>query len=156
MRIHPLTMVVLLSVLIASGGMRHGDTNKALVNVDESGLALQGYDPVSYFTREKPVKGDAKWSTVHHGATYRFASAANRDAFRKEPVRYLPRYGGYCGYGLTRGYLAPVSPLAFAIIDGKLILQYDEAAGKLFQQNLEENLAKADANWAALIEKHGQ
>lgn len=72
-------------------------------NVDSSGLALKGYDPVAYFSEKKPVQGKPEFTTQHEGATYRFASAANRDAFAAAPAKYSPQYGGYCAASRCAG-----------------------------------------------------
>ncbi len=44
------------------------------------GVGAGGYDSVSYFTGT-PVEGSKEFSTKWKGAEWRFASAANRDAF---------------------------------------------------------------------------
>jgi YHS domain-containing protein len=71
---------------------------RVLVNRDRNGLALQGYDPVGYFTDGKPVKGDPQYTTRRNGAVYRFASAEHKAMFDADPARYEPQYGGYCGF----------------------------------------------------------
>src|SRR5687767_3989555 len=70
------------------------------------GLALSGYDAVAYFTESRAVKGDARFEVVWNGARWRFASVENRDRFRAEPVRYAPRFGGYCAWAVRNGYTA--------------------------------------------------
>jgi len=60
-------------------------------NVDSSGLALKGYDPVAYFADSRPVPGRPEFTARHEGATYRFASAASRDLFLAAPARYAPQ-----------------------------------------------------------------
>ena len=50
-------------------------------SVDSGGVALGGYDPVSYFGTPKPSKGDPNITAEVDGVVYRFASDANRDAF---------------------------------------------------------------------------
>ena len=66
-------------------------------------LAVHGYDVVAYFTVGRPTVGNSKFSVVHNDATYRFASAAHRDAFKADPNKYLPQYGGFCAYGVAVG-----------------------------------------------------
>ena len=73
----------------------------------QDNLALKGYDPVAYFTEKKPVPGKPEFTAR---ATYRFASAANRDAFAAAPGKYAPQYGGYCAFGMASGYKAPIEP----------------------------------------------
>ena len=92
-------------------------------NVD-NGLALGGYDPVSYHA-EKPVKGKEAWSFVHHGATYRFASQENLDTFKKAPDRYEPAYGGWCAWAMLDGEKVDVDPLTYKVVDGRTYLFYN-------------------------------
>ena len=73
---------------------------KALLNVDKNGLALQGYDPVAFFTENKPVKGKPEFKSTDQGVTYLFASAENKMRFEKEPAKYEPAFGGFCAYGM--------------------------------------------------------
>lgn len=129
----------------------HGQTH--VVNVDRQGLALQGYDPVSYFTEAGPTPGQEKLTHTHQGATYRFASAENRDRFASDPASFAPAYGGYCGYGLAKNMLAPVDPEAYDVINGRLVLQYSKGVRKTFHKDLEGNLQKADANWPLLAQR---
>ena len=63
---------------------------KAEVYADRSG-AIRGYDPVAYFTAGRSVKGSTQFSHEWRGATWRFASAENRDAFAAAPETYAPR-----------------------------------------------------------------
>jgi hypothetical protein len=71
---------------------------------DGNGLAIRGYDPVAYFTEQKPVKGSGQVHYFWIGATWLFASAVNRDQFASNPARYAPQYGGYCSYAVSKGY----------------------------------------------------
>src|SRR6516165_3182880 len=77
----------------------------AKVNVDSRGVILQGYDVVAYFKQGKPVKGDPAIRSTYQGATYLFASAADKADFDKDPAKYTPRYGAFCCYGVTHGVL---------------------------------------------------
>ena len=63
--------------------------------IDEKGLAVGGYDVVAYFSN-KATKGDTKITAKHGDATYQFVNTANRDAFKKNPTKYLPEFGGFC------------------------------------------------------------
>jgi len=81
--------------------------------------AIRGYDPVAYHTESKAVRGKADITHAWNGATWRFASTANRDRFAADPERYAPRYGGFCAYGTAQGYKVSTDPDAFAIVDGR-------------------------------------
>jgi len=96
------------------------------LNLDD-GLALGGYDPVSYFPSGggKPVKGERAHETRVGKATYRFASAEHRALFLEDPGRFEPAYGGWCAYAMARGERVEVDPRSFLIQDGELLVFYD-------------------------------
>ena len=129
---------------------------KSLLNLDKVGVAIQGYDPVAFFTDNKPVKGKAEFPTKHNGATYLFVSKEHRDAFKADPAKYEPAFGGYCAYGVSRGKLVEIDVDAFQIVEGRLLLQYSKGVRKDFNEDAKGNLAKADANWPGLLEKKGK
>jgi len=129
---------------------------KALLNVDKNGLALQGYDPVAFFTEHKPVKGRPEFKSSYQGATYLFASAEDMMLFEKEPGKYAPAFGGYCAYGVSRNKLVEIDPEAFQVVDGHLLLQYSKGVRNDFNKDVQGNLAKANANWLMLVEKKGK
>jgi YHS domain-containing protein len=95
-------------------------TDKILVNTDKHGLALQGYDPVAFFTDHKPVKGKADLQSNYHDGTYWFASAGHKALFDANPKKYEPAFGGYCAYGVSRNKLVEIDIDAFQIVDGRL------------------------------------
>lgn len=144
------TILLLLAVLPAFAQTR------SLLNLNESGLAIQGYDPVAFFTDNKPVKGDARFPVRHKGATYLFASKEHRDAFKADPAKYEPAFGGYCAYGVSRGKLVEIDVDAFQIVDGRLLLQYSKGVRNDFNKDAKGNLTKADGNWPGLVEKKGK
>lgn len=116
------------------------------------GVAIMGYDPVAYFTESRAVKGSAQFSQEFLGETWHFASDEHRDMFAANPAKYAPQYGGYCAgemlfADVTTGVTTNVDPEAWRIIDGKLYLFYDKGYAQAFQENAEEWVAKADANW---------
>jgi YHS domain-containing protein len=120
------------------------------VNVDRAQLAVKGYDVVAYFVEGRPEPGSAAFEYTHGGVRYRFASAANRDRFREAPERYLPQYGGFCAYAVSRGYTADTDPLAWKIVDGRLFLNYDRGAQRKWEEDVAGNIRKGDANWPSL------
>ena len=122
-------------------------------NVDSSGLALKGYDPVAYFSEKKPVRGKPEFTATHEGTTYRFASATNRDAFAAAPAKYAPQYGGYCAYGMASGYKAPIEPDAWTVVDGKLYLNYNQSVRSRWAGDVPGYVRKADANWPTVRAK---
>ncbi len=117
------------------------------VNLDRAGLALRGFDPVAYFTDGKPSAGKAEITAVHDGATYRFASVANRDAFVAAPEKFLPQYGGYCAYASALGKKADGDPAIWKIVDGKLYLNYNRSIGERWGADVPGYIEKGDRAW---------
>ena len=126
------------------------------VALDKTGVAIQGYDPVAFFTDNKPVKGDEKFLLKHDGAIYFFASKEHKDLFKAAPAKYIPDFGGYCAYGVSRNKLVEIDVDAFQIVDGKLLLQYSKGVRDDFNKDTSGNLVKADANWVGLVNKKGK
>ena len=129
---------------------------KSLLNLDKAGVAIQGYDPVSFFTDGKAVKGKAEFTANHNGAIYHFASKEHRDEFRADPAKYEPAFGGYCAYGVSRGKLVEIDVDAFQIVQGRLLLQYSTGVRKDFNKDASGNLSKADTNWPKLVDQKGK
>jgi YHS domain-containing protein len=125
----------------------------AQLNV-ENGLALQGFDPVAYFTEQKAISGKREYSHQHEGATYYFASESNRKKFQSNPAGYTPQYGGWCAYAMgATGEKVEIDPETFKITDGKLYLFYNRFFNNTLPKwNREESALKnkADRNWNAL------
>jgi len=112
--------------------------------------AIRGYDPVAYFSGNKPVKGNPNFTYQWQDVTWSFASQANLDAFKANPAKYAPQYGGYCAYGLSEGHKSPTDPDAFTIVDDKLYLNYNPKVKSLWTKDRDDRIKKADTNWPAL------
>ena len=123
------------------------------VNIDKNGLALQGYDPVAYFTDGKPVKGSPEFTATYKGANYQFVSAEHRDMFNATPAKYEPQFGGFCGYAASINKLASIEVDKFQVLHDRLVLQHNKKAWDLWHQDVEGNLKKADANWPTLSQQ---
>ncbi|PYI84131.1 MAG: hypothetical protein DME26_13725 [Verrucomicrobia bacterium] len=137
--------------------VRNGTGGKTLVQTDNKGVALKGYDPVSYFADGKPAKGNPKIEATFNGALYHFVSLEHREIFEKAPTKYAPAYGGYCGYAASIGKVRPADPLLWSIVDGQLIVQHTKGAVELWEKDVIGNKAKADKFWPRLVEvKAGQ
>jgi YHS domain-containing protein len=117
-------------------------------SLDSKGVALKGFDPVSYFVDAKPSQGMEKFMAKHDGATYLFASEKNRDAFVASPEKYAPQYGGYCAYGAAKGGKFDIDPMAYTVIDGKLYLNKNKDVQKLWSADVPGFISQADRNWA--------
>jgi len=115
------------------------------------GLALRGYDPVGYFTDGAPVQGSADFTTDYKGATWQFASAANRDAFLADPAKYGAIFGGYCAFAASKGYLAPTVPEAWTVYEDRLYMNFSLRARELWLQDVPGNIAKGLANWPGIL-----
>ena len=111
------------------------------------GIAIHGYDPVSYFDENKPVIGNAMNSLEWNGATWAFATNDNLQKFKLNPEKYAPQYGGYCAFGASKGYLAETDPHAFTVVDGKLYLNYSLDVRTEWMKDIKERIRKADNNW---------
>lgn len=122
----------------------------AKINTNDQGLALEGHDPVAFFTVGQPTKGLASIATKHHGATFQFASEANRTTFLADPVRYAPAYGGHCAFGASKGKLFPVEIDTWQIAGGRLMFNHNQEIKAQFDANVADFIATADANWQAL------
>lgn len=115
------------------------------------GVAVGGYDAVAYFKDGKPAKGDPAITLEHMGATWRFASAENRDAFRADPMRYAPQYGGYCAWAVSEGYTAEGDPLAWTVSDGKLYLNANKKVQARWEKAIPHHIKRGDVNWPKLV-----
>lgn len=118
------------------------------------GKAIDGYDPVAYFTAGKPVEGDSDFTYEWMDAKWYFASAANRDAFAKDPEKYAPQYGGYCAWAVSQGYSAKTDPDAWKVVGGKLYLNYNKDIQKKWEAGgIEKLIVAGDSNWPGIRKK---
>jgi YHS domain-containing protein len=122
----------------------------AIVTDPLTGVALEGYDPVSYFTEPDPVQGVPDYEYQWGGVPWYFASAANRDVFIRNPEIYAPQFGGHCATSLSRGYLSDGKPRLYAISGMKLYLFYSVANREAFFQSEEQSLQGAVGGWEKL------
>jgi len=131
------------------------EVRKKQFNLDPSGLAIQGYDPVAYFAGGKAAEGKKEISFQYQGATYQFASTADRDAFKANPGKYEPQYGGWCAYAMgAKGEKVVVDPETFKIVDGKLYLFYNKFFNntlKTWNKDESRLKANADKNWMKFV-----
>jgi YHS domain-containing protein len=113
--------------------------------------AIDGYDPVAYFTEGQPRKGTPELAHEWNGATWHFASAGNLAAFRENPERYAPQFGGYCAWAVGNNYTARPDPQAWHVEDGKLYLNFSADVQKQWLQNRAALIQSGTANWPAVI-----
>jgi hypothetical protein len=152
-----LVNLLLLSAVFTAGACAQStEVRTRQFNVGKSGLAIEGYDPVGYFTSNKAIDGKKDLLLVYNGITYRFATTGNRDTFKANPSKYEPQYGGWCAYAMgDKGEKVEIDPGTFKIVDGKLYLFYN----KFFNYTLKDwnkdearLKANADKSWAKLIQ----
>jgi YHS domain-containing protein len=110
-------------------------------------LGLEGYDAVAYFTDHRPVKGNAAYTTDWQGVTWQFASAEHRDLFAADPLRYEPQYGGYCAYAVSHGVTAHGDPNQWDVVDGRLFVNNNPLARKLWESHRARDIRTGDVNW---------
>ena len=121
------------------------------LNLDD-GVALDGYDPVAYFTQAAPVLGTAEHTATHDGAVYRFSSADHLAAFEASPAAYLPAFGGYCAWAVSRGRTADIDPAAWTVVEGRLYLNYSPGIQEKWRADVPGNIAKGEENWPKLLD----
>lgn len=128
---------------------------KILVNVDDDGTGILGFDPVAY-QDNKVTPGSGENAVAHGGANYWFSSADHKTAFTAEPAKYAPQYGGYCAYAMSQGRLSPIQPEVFEIYEGQLLLFTNPEFKRLFDKDPAKHKALADQNWPKLVEQQGK
>ena len=116
-----------------------------------NGIAINGYDPVAYFTESKPVEGSGDFTSEWDGAIIQFTSAENKALFDGDPEKYAPKYGGYCAYAVSKGYTASTDPDAWSIYNDRLYLNYSKSVRALWSLNKSGHVASADANWPSVL-----
>lgn len=114
------------------------------------GLAVHGYDVVSYFNGS-PEIGSDDFAVAYKGAAYRFASKADLDAFNASPDKYVPAYGGFCAYGTALGKKFDGDPRFWKVVDGKLYLNLNRDIQAKWSGDIAGNIKKADATWPTIM-----
>lgn len=142
-----------LAAMLPTSAAAFDERSTASINVDAQSLAVKGYDVVAYFRVGAPTMGKAEFTAVHAGATYRFASADDRDLFKANPAHYAPQYGGFCAMGAAIGRKLDGDPTAWRIVDDKLYLNVDRNVQVKWLEDVPGNLVKANANWPEIKDK---
>lgn len=141
------------AVLFAAAATHAAD----LVNVSgASKAAIDGFDPVAFFTDARPVNGSPFIAADYRGATYYFASEEHKKLFVANPEKYAPQYGGYCAFGVALDKLFPVDITTWQVRDGKLYLNLNHNILKQFNAEFEANVTKANHNWPGLQAKQAK
>ncbi|MEW2913004.1 YHS domain-containing (seleno)protein [Leisingera sp. JC11] len=140
---------VALSVAMATSALAAG----VEINASSTGLAMQGYDPVAYFTDGAPTKGSYKITSIYNDATYRFASEEHKVAFEKNPEAYVPAYGGYCAFGTAMGFKFDGDPNHWKIVDNTLYLNLSQDIQDRWEGDIPGFIQNANANWTDIADK---
>ena len=149
-------ITLLASVAVFGGGCgMSGSTLEPTVtlNKNSANLVLDGYDAVAYFNENLPREGKPEFTAEYRGAKWQFVSAENRDAFQKEPEKYMPQYGGYCAWAVGHGYTADTDPETGKVVGGKLYLNYSKDVAVKWNQDTGKYISEGDRNWENLSGK---
>ena len=144
-----LTIVLLLGA-VAGAPARAESVVTAIVTDPLTGVAIEGYDPITFFTEPEPRQGVPDYEFYWNGVPWYFVSAANRDVFMRAPEVYAPQHGGYCEMSLARGFLSDGKPRIFVIEKMKLYLFYSAANREAFLIAKQEALQDAESHWSEL------
>jgi len=139
----------LLLALVALAPTARATTARIVVDW-HTGLAIGGYDPVAFYTDDKPVLGSPDLEFPYGGAVWRFCNVGNRAAFAARPDVYMPQFGGYDPLGVAAGVAVAGNPRAWLIAGGRLFLFYDRSRLNTFAAGATGVVAAADRNWPML------
>jgi YHS domain-containing protein len=140
-----LRLLVPALVLLVLAGC--GTVKNTVSEGADDNLILRGNDAVAYFTEGKPVPGSASIKTEYNGATYRFASEANRAAFLKNPAHYEPAYAGFCSAGAPYALKAAIGANVFMIYNDRLYLFGGERSKRGWLLDARNNVVLGDRYW---------
>lgn len=143
-----LTLVLLL--VAAATPLRAESIVTSILTDPLTGVAIEGYDPITYFTESEPQLGRPEFEYYWGGVPWYFVSAANREIFKRAPEIYAPQHGGHCEMSLARGYLSDGKPRIYVIEKMKLYLFYSAANREAFLMAKADALQQAATNWAKL------
>ena len=146
-----LFLTILLGLGIYATAQAQNTRNVSQYNL-EAGIALKGYDPVSYFAKggSQPQMGQMQFKLNYMGATYMFATAQNLDLFVENPDKYEPTYGGWCAYAMASGSKVDIQPTVFTINGNRIHFFVSKRAKRNFDNDLTSLEAQADQNWKQL------
>jgi YHS domain-containing protein len=148
------TVISIIAILSSAIVSAQTDLRSHQFNL-EDGVAIEGYDPVAYFTQKKAVKGKEEFAYKYEGITYYFSSASNKDMFVKNPKTYEPQYGGWCAYAMgANGEKVEIDPATFKVLDGKLYLFYNAFFNNTLPKWNKDEASlktKADNNWKTIF-----
>lgn len=122
--------------------------------VSNNVVGAGGYDLTTYFSSEKPARGNGHHVAVHDGVTYLFTSDENKKKFERSPEKFLPVYGGYCAYGASLGKKFAADPDVYDVVDGKLYFNLDSKIRGIWSKDIAGYINKANAQWKGIERKN--
>ena len=151
-------LIMVFSILSVVSGLF---AQKPLLNVDDKGVEIEGYDPVAYFTLSKPTKGIEKIQSKYNNATYYFSSEETKKLFEANPKKYEVQFGGFCAYAVSQGHVSPIDPnFCYVQKDAggvdRLICQHNQKANDLWNKNPTGLLVNADKYWPTVVKNGGK
>lgn len=144
-------LVCLVLALPAAPPASRAATTERLVVDRHTGLAIDGYDPVAFFTDGKPLLGSPDLEVRYSGAVWRFCNVGNRDAFAAHPDVYIPQFGGYDPLGVAHGVAVAGNPRVWLISARRLFLFYDQGRLDRFTRDSERIMAAAGRKWPGVL-----
>ena len=135
------------SALVTAPAYAADELNLTSASTQQAGLAVQGYDVIAYRTDAGPTLGSAEFSADYNGATYRFVSQANLDRFNADPARYVPAYGGFCAYGVSKSKKLEIDPTAYSVVDDVLYLNFNKRIQRRWSKKQDQYIDQAETNW---------
>ncbi len=140
-------LALIASLCLLAPGLSRAETPRDNV------VGAGGYDLTSYFTQEKPQRGNGHHVASVDGVTYLFATDESKKVFEANPAKFLPQYGGFCAYGASISKKFVADPDVFDIVDGKLYFNLDSKIRGLWSQDIPGRIKNADANWKVIANK---
>ncbi|MCA0230438.1 MAG: YHS domain protein [Bacteroidetes bacterium] len=139
------TFIALLFLLVSTSLFAQ---EKAIFQ--KNGIAINGHDAVAYFTDNKAVEGSESFVFEWMGAKWLFSTSDHLEAFKANPEKYAPQFGGYCAYGVSENHKSPTDPNAWTIVDQKLYLNYSKKVKELWSKDIPNRIQKANEYWPTL------
>jgi hypothetical protein len=143
-------LIAPLAVLFTLAGLPfavHAAVTERVVLNRFSGLAIEGFDPVAYFTDGKPVLGREEFEAFEAGVIWRFHNEGDRASFVAHPEIYGPQFGGYDPVDMARGIAVAGNPYFWLISGQRLYLFSREEARDAFAANAANILRRANLRW---------
>ena len=146
-RFAPFLLLILLLIIPAPPVSAFEEINMSYFG----GVALDGYDAVSYFTQSRAVKGNKSYAAAWKGAKWWFSSDANRQRFTDNPEAFAPQYGGYCSNQMSLGNLSDIDTEVWRVIDNKLYLFGHDSGRVRWASETGQRIADADRHWNSYL-----